>query len=177
MDKNNFRKIGSISKVNRKTGEATVFYQQKNTKPDHDPEVIFIEIDGGLVPFFVAEISTGNPESFRVVLQDYNTPEVAQRFVGCRVFLPDDQPVGQTTTLNIDYGEIVGYAVNDKTYGAIGPIADVFESPDQVLIQVFKATKEILIPLVEDYLIEVDTKAKTIYLDLPDGLLDIYLND
>lgn len=177
MDKNKFRKIGSISKVNRKTGEATVYFGKKNTTLNQNPEVIFLDIDGGLVPFYVLEISAMGPENFRVLLEDYNSPEQALQFVGCKVFLPLSEKVESPAPDEIDFNEIIGFSVQDENAGPLGEIADVFESPDQVILQIFKDKKEILIPLVDEYVVEINMNGKYLSVDLPDGLLDLYLNE
>ncbi len=177
MEKNNFRKIGSITKINRKTGEATVYFGRKNTTLKENPKVILLEIDGGLVPFYVAGITAMGPENFRVLLEDYDSPGRAQQFVGCKVFLPLSLRVKSPAPDEIDFAEIIGFAIHDENSGHIGEIADVFESPDQVILQVFKNEKEILIPLADEYVMEVNMAEKYISLDLPDGLLDLYLNE
>ena len=51
----------------------------------------------------------------------------------------------------------------------------MIEQPHQVLCKIFIEGKEALIPLNESTLQKVDKKKKQLYVDLPDGLLEIYL--
>lgn len=175
MDKRDFTKAGTISKINKKTGELTIIFGKK--KPDFvlDSRVIFLEIDGGLVPFFIAEEGPVSPDYFRVTLEDYDSPESAQRFIGCKVYVPSEkngQPVGMD---DMDLEALVGFEVFDENHGRLGEVAAVMESPEQVLLQVFRDGNEILIPFTEAFLQGLDMENKSISLDLPDGLVDIYL--
>jgi 16S rRNA processing protein RimM len=176
MDKRNFRKTGTISKVNKKTGELTIIFAGKRSEFELHSEVIFLEIDGGLVPFFVAEEGPISPEYFRVTLEGYNDPEVAQRFVGCKVFLPSDENNQPAGVDGVDLDALRGFEVFDEKYGLLGEVAAVIESPEQVLLQVFRDDTEILIPFTEAFLLGFDMEKKIISLDLPDGLVDLYLD-
>ena len=49
------------------------------------------------------------------------------------------------------------------------------EQPHQLLCRIEIETKEVLIPLHEDTIIKIDQKKKQIIVDLPEGLLEIYL--
>ena len=56
----------------------------------------------------------------------------------------------------------------------LGEILEVIEQPHQVLCSIFLNGKEALIPIHEDSLEKVDAKNRKVYVNLPDGLLDIY---
>ena len=52
---------------------------------------------------------------------------------------------------------------------------EVNEYPQQFVATVMYKETEILFPLNEDFIVEFDEDEKTLTLDLPEGLLDIYL--
>ena len=56
----------------------------------------------------------------------------------------------------------------------LGEILEVIEQPHQVLCAILLNGKEALIPIHEESLEKVDTKNRKVYVNLPDGLLDIY---
>lgn len=176
MDKQKFKKTGTITKVNRKTGEVTVLFARQQPDFELDTDFLFVEIDGGLVPFFVAEEGAVSPEYFRVLFADWEAPGKAQRLVGCSVFVEEDE-TGEPYNDHPDWETIIGFEVIDENKGRLGKIADVFESSDQVLLQVFVDETEILIPFTDAYLPGIDMEQKIITLDLPDGLLELYLDE
>ena len=58
----------------------------------------------------------------------------------------------------------------------MGPIREIIEYPSQAIIQVFKDGKEILIPILDQVIQKVDRKAKKLYVNTPEGLIEMYLS-
>ena len=56
----------------------------------------------------------------------------------------------------------------------LGEVCEVIEQPHQVLCKIIFEGKEALIPVHEDSLEKVDKKNRKLFLNLPEGLLDIY---
>jgi len=53
---------------------------------------------------------------------------------------------------------------------------EVIEQPHQVLCAIMIDAKEVLIPIHENSLEKIDKKNRRLFVNLPDGLLDIYIN-
>ncbi len=174
MKKSDLIKIGSILKVNRKTGELTVALRLGADKIPETLKVIFLEIDGEPVPFFPLDEIIVSSEFLRVSLEDYNHPDQAQSFAGADVFVENSLQAS-----NGDHAytpeQLIGFKVIDKEYGAIGFVDQVVESPMQYILQINHNDKEILVPLVEAFILSIDEDNKTIDMDLPEGLIDLYV--
>ena len=56
----------------------------------------------------------------------------------------------------------------------LGEVCEVIEQPHQVLCKIMLNGKEALIPVHEDSLEKIDKKNRKLFVNLPDGLLDIY---
>ena len=67
--------------------------------------------------------------------------------------------------------------VVDKTAGEIGTVKRVNDAPVQPLFEIDSHGKEILVPVVDDFIEKLDKKGRTLYLNLPDGLLNLYTGD
>ncbi|MNT82127.1 16S rRNA-processing protein RimM [compost metagenome] len=63
----------------------------------------------------------------------------------------------------------------DEALGELGEILEVNEYPQQFVATVLYQETEILFPLNEDFIVEIDDEEKILTLDLPEGLLDVYL--
>ena len=68
----------------------------------------------------------------------------------------------------------LGYTVINKNK-ALGEILEVIEQQHQLLFRLEIQNKEILIPLNDETLKKIDHKKKQVIVELPEGLLDIYL--
>ncbi len=56
----------------------------------------------------------------------------------------------------------------------LGEVCEVIEQPHQVLCKIMLKGKEALIPVHEDSLEKIDKKNRKLFVNLPEGLLDIY---
>jgi len=63
--------------------------------------------------------------------------------------------------------------VQDKTHGVLGEIKEIIEYPQQEMAAIIIKEKEVLIPLNEQLILEIDEEKKLISMDLPEGLLNL----
>ena len=68
---------------------------------------------------------------------------------------------------------LLGYTV-EEAGKSIGIIQEVIEQPHQLMVTILYQGKEAYIPLHEKSLKSVNHITKTISVELPDGLLDLY---
>ncbi len=47
------------------------------------------------------------------------------------------------------------------------------ERPAQTLLSIVYGGEEVLIPLVDDFIVDIKPRKKELYLDLPEGLLNL----
>lgn len=102
------------------------------------------------------------------------SPEEAEKLVNRSVWLP----LSTLPELEDDafyYHEIIGYKVIDSRKGEIGSIKNVNDSGIQALFEIDCDGKQILIPVVDDWILEVNKDEKFIRIDTPDGLIELYL--
>ena len=69
-----------------------------------------------------------------------------------------------------------GFKMVDKIKGNLGAIEEIMQIGVQWLAQLTYRDKEILVPLVPQTINQVNLKTKTIYVDLPVGLIEVYLD-
>jgi 16S rRNA processing protein RimM len=68
-----------------------------------------------------------------------------------------------------------GYLLIDERHGELGRIEGIEEMPGNDVFVVLKNGKEILLPVLEDFIEEIDDEAKIIRYKAPDGLIELYL--
>lgn len=67
---------------------------------------------------------------------------------------------------------IEGYSVIDHVLGYLGTVKEVLDRPQQPLLVVEHTGSEILIPIVDAFIKEVDETAEKIYVHIPKGLVE-----
>ena len=71
------------------------------------------------------------------------------------------------------YARFIGFAVIDDQLGEIGQLEDVVPYPGQVLAKVNYRGEVKLVPLNEHLIKGVDFTKKIVFMNLPDGLMDL----
>ncbi|MGA9588322.1 MAG: ribosome maturation factor RimM [Salegentibacter sp.] len=137
-------------------------------------ESVFLEYSGNLVPFFIEKSSLQKSTLLRVKFEDIDTEDDAEDIIGCETYLP----LSLLPELDEDqfyFHEIIGFDVEDAAHGNIGKIVSVNDSTAQPLFEIKNGDKQILIPMNDEFIQKIDKTNKTIYLNTPEGLVDLYL--
>jgi len=132
-------------------------------------KTIFLEIEGALVPFEIKNVMLHKSSLLRIKLENIDSEKKANTIVKTKTYLP----IKDLPKLNGDkfyYHEIISYSVLDLSLGNIGKVKEVNDQTSQPIIVVNNGLNEVMIPLVDDFLIEINRNKKTLTFDLPEGL-------
>lgn len=137
-------------------------------------ESVFVELNKNLVPYFILQSKLHKSDLLRVRFEDVNNEEEADELIGKHLFLPLSL-LPKLEGNKFYYHEIIGFKAIDVRKGNIGNITAVKENAAQPLIQIDNQGKEILIPLIDDFIVKVDRSNQTFTFNTPEGLIDMYL--
>ena len=141
-------------------------------------ESVLVDIDGGLVPFFIPKngISSRNHSSVRILLEDMDSEAKAKRFIGCDIYVPmKDVPDFIEEADEIDPNVLIGFTYVDEERGELGEIEDIQDFAGNIVMVLTINNEEVMIPFADENFIDLDEENKTITMETPDGLLDMYL--
>lgn len=159
-------RVGYFSRTHGKQGNLQCQVEH-DLIADADPTFVVLRLDGILTPFRLEDWREKNQESYILTLQDVDTEEKAQRLVGTEVNLLR-RDITEHTEEAITMTDLIGFQVFDQTVGFIGTIEDVDESTINTLLQL---TGDVVIPLHEDFVTDIDYTTRKLTLDLPEGLV------
>jgi len=175
MKKEDAYYLGKIIKPYGIKGEVLVKLDTDEPENYEGLESVFLEIGGKLVPFFINDSYLHKSMLLRVDFDDVDSIEKAEELVGRKLFLPLES-LPELSGKNFYYHEILGFKATDKKLGPIGLIKSVNDMAAQpYLIILHPGGKEILVPIHNDLIEKVDRSRKEMLLNLPDGLVDVYL--
>jgi len=137
-------------------------------------ESVFVKIGDNLIPFFIERVERRPKNQTMIKFLDIESSEDATPFAGCFVFIPSALLAKAKGAQLYSY-DIEGYKVIDAVRGETGIVTTVLEMPQQSLLAIDLNGKEILIPIVDEIIKNIDKKNKTIYIEAPEGLIDLYL--
>lgn len=176
MNKDQCFQIGRIAKVHGLRGEVNVVLDVDFPEDYEGLEHLFLEQKGRLVPFFLEHFVIQPGDRALAKFEELDTIESVEGLVGAEAFLPLTE-LPQLDEGQYYYHELVGFEVIDEALGLIGPVQIIYDLETQDLLGVIHQGKEVLIPIQDGIIVRVDKAAKKVFCQLPDGLLDIYLED
>ncbi|BCA80548.1 ribosome maturation factor RimM [Desulfuromonas sp. AOP6] len=103
-------------------------------------------------------------------LQGLEHIDSVQRLIGAEVLMRR-QDVPEPEPDEFYWGEVQGFVVRDVSLGELGTLDDTFSTAAHDIFVVNGSYGEVLIPVVEAFLVEVDRVQKCIVVDLPEGLV------
>lgn len=164
-------KIGKIGKAHGVKGEVTLRFTD-DVFDRVDAEYLILNVDGILVPFFMDEYRFRSDETALVKFCDIDTVERASELTGCDVFFP--RSLAPVDDEEMTWSQIVGYTLidvdDDGKEKEVGRIDDVDDSTDNVLLTLDGGQ---LVPAAYDLIADIDHDSRKLYMNLPDGILDL----
>jgi 16S rRNA processing protein RimM len=166
-------KIGKFVSVFGLKGELILKHSLGKKTAFKGLQALFVEEGRDrFMPWFLAAARAKSDEEIYIQLQDVDSREKAMRLAQKEVWLPEPdfkKFSGKTAPISF-----LGFTLVEGGR-ELGAILEVIEQPHQVLCRIEVSGKEALIPLNEDTIRSIDRKKKQIHVELPEGLLEIYL--
>lgn len=176
MNKDACFELGYIEKAHGVEGAVQIFLDVDDPSEYKELESVFVEINNKLVPFFVTSLKLQQKSKAYLVFEDIDSRPQAEELKGKKLYLP----LTELPELRADkfyYHEITGFTVFDENSGELGKVEGVYEGVQDDLVAVIYRNKEILIPINDRIIRGVDRKKQSLNVCLPDGLIDVYLNE
>jgi 16S rRNA processing protein RimM len=169
----NYLSIGKISATFGVKGELVLTHHLGEDATLEGVSAIFVEESlGKFIPYFVVAVKERNEEELLLILEGFDTPEKAKKFVKKKVWLREaDVKKSASASAPIS---LLGFSMYEKKK-LLGKVMEVIEQPTQLLLSIEINEKEVLVPINETTLERIDHKNQKIFVVLPEGLLDIYL--
>lgn len=174
MQKENCFYLGKIVKKYSFKGELLIKLDTDEPELFTEMESVFVERRKNLIPFFIEESSLHKSELLRVRFEDINTEEDADALIGAHLYLPLEF-LPELTGNKFYYHEIIGFMAEDESFGPVGTITGVNDITSQALFEIDRDGKQILIPVIDNFIKKVNRDTKTILLEVPEGLIEMYL--
>lgn len=160
-------KIGRLGKAHGIKGEVS-FQFDDDVFDRTDADYLILDIDSILVPFFMEEYRFRSDSLALVKFCDIDTQERASELTGCDVYFPRALAEEDDTPTLVS---LVGFDLVDaKGNKRIGTIATIDDSTANIL---FELEDGRLIPVTDDLITDINTKERTIKMEIPEGLLEL----
>lgn len=173
MEHNGFYFLGYVARAHGVQGKVVIKMESGNPAQYKKLKNLFIETGTELQEYPVSSVSVSGLQAI-VGLAGVTDMDTAQTFVRKQVFLPLSY-LPKLGKNKLYLHEAIGMEVIDSELGPLGVIQKVLDLPEQPVAQMEVKGKEVLFPLVSEFIVQVDRKDQKLYVSLPDGLVDLYL--
>ncbi len=154
--------LGKIAKKFSFKGEVLAYLDTDEPELYENLESVFVDHNKHLVPFFIESSSLHKNDFLRIRFEDITTEEQADALIGSDLYLPLKM-LPKLSGNKFYFHEVIGFEVEDKRLGYVGEIQSIND------------TTAHLIPMIDHFLVKVDRENKKIIMDLPEGLIEMYL--
>ena len=137
-------------------------------------DAIFVDLRGNMVPFFIERSQLHKSDLLRLKFEDVDSEADADSLLKSDLYLPLDL-LPKLEGDKFYFHEVIGFSIKDKNFGEVGIIKNINDSTAQALFEIDSDGTEILIPMNDEFIVKVDRKNKTIHVNTPEGLVDLYL--
>ena len=166
--------LGKIARKFSFKGEVLVYLDTDEPEMYTELESMFVDINGHLIPFFIEKASLHKDKFLRTHFEDVDSEEAADDIVGKDVYLPLTM-LPELDGNKFYYHEVEGFTAIDQRLGDFGIIQKISDNGLQALFEIEKDGATILVPVIDEFIIEVNRKNKSILFNTPAGLIDLYL--
>ena len=129
-----------------------------------------------LVAYPVERLSPQGGLKVLLKLRGIERIEEAEFLRGAKLWLPLSALPALDDDHQFYFHDVIGFQVIDEIQGPLGVVENFYELPQQDVLAMRYQGQEVLVPVVDELVSHADMEARQLFVNLPEGLLDIYLN-
>ncbi len=171
MWSDHYYQFGEVVKAHGIKGDLVIHLDTDQPANYEQLESVFLLNEGQAIPFFISALNRKG-DFLQVSLEEIKDREQAEAWVGVPVLLPLDA-LPELPGNQFYYHELIGYQVveSEKPLGQVTAFYDNYVNP---LLSIDWQGTEVLIPIHDHFIVEVDKSAKKLRINLPEGYLGVY---
>lgn len=165
-------RIARVLKSYGTEGEILVGFREIGPEDLNLKEPVFIMFDGLPVPFFIESLKEKGSSKALLRLTGIEDLEDAEEVAGKDILAKRTAINGEEMDDDeISIENLIGWTILDKQGEKIGEITDFEPIPGNPCLYVNTGEETVMIPLHDDFIVDIDEEGGSITLDLPEGLV------
>ncbi|MEM7367676.1 MAG: ribosome maturation factor RimM [Bacteroidota bacterium] len=177
MNRTDCVELGYISKAHGLKGDVKAVFDVHDIEEYKDLRIMLLaKGDASLHPYRVARFHIQAQKYATLRFEGISDRIGAEALVGHTIFFPEGE-LPKLEEGRFYYFEVIGYTIQDQNLGELGVVAGFYDGPAQDIMAMTYQSKEVLIPMTDQFVLKADHAEKRMYTHLPDGLLASYLEE
>ena len=166
--------LGKIVRKHSFRGEVVIKLDTDEPELYQEMESVFVDLGNNLIPFFIEKSGLHKGNQLRVKFEGISSEEEADSILKSDIYLPIDL-LPKLSGNKFYFHEVIGFSIVDVNYGEVGTLVHINDKAAQPLFEIEKNDAVIFIPMIDDFIKKVDRDNKTIQVETPEGLIELYL--
>ena len=167
----NHVKIGTVVSKHGYKGDIKISVASNNLDTLLDLKYLFIDLDGCFIPFTIDNLRSFSKNVLIVKLKEIRSEDEVNEVIHKNIYV-DSTKIGSNIDSGFFYNDLINFEVITDSKN-IGRIENINSKLPQPVFEIIYDSRKVLIPIHEDLIKKIDKENKIIYLDIPNGLLEI----
>ena len=164
-------KIGTVVSKHGYKGDIKISVSSNNLDTFPDLKYLFIDLDGCFIPFTIDNVRSFSKNVFIVKLKEIMSEDEVDEIIHKHIYI-DSTEMESNIDSGFFYNDLINFEVITDSKN-IGRIENINSKLPQPVFEIIYDSRKVLIPIHEDLIKKIDKKNRIIYLDIPNGLLEI----
>ena len=164
-------KIGTVVSKHGYKGDIKISVSSNNRDTFPDLKYLFIDLDGCFIPFKIDNVRSFSKNVLIVKLKEISSEDEVNEVINKNIYI-DSAEMASNIDSGFFYNDLINFEVITDSK-KIGRIENINSKLPQPVFEIIHDSRKVLIPIHEDLIKKIDKKNRIIYLDIPNGLLEI----
>ena len=167
----NHVKIGTVVSKHGYKGDIKISVSSNNLDTFPDLKYLFIDLYGCFIPFKIDNVRSFSKNVLIVKLKEIRSEDEVNEVIHKNIYV-DSAEMESNIDSGFFYNDLINFEVITDSK-KIGRIENINSKLPQPVFEIIYDSRKVLIPIHEDLIKKIDKENKIIYLDIPNGLLEI----
>ena len=164
-------KIGTVVSKHGYKGDIKISLSSNNRDTFPDLKYLFIDLDGCFITFMIENVRSFSKNVLIVKLKEIRSEDEVNEVIHKNIYV-DSAEMESNIDSGFFYNDLINFEVITDSK-KIGRIENINSKLPQPVFEIIYDSRKALIPIHEDLIKKIDKKNRIIYLDIPNGLLEI----
>lgn len=164
--------FGKVGKPKGFKGEVNIIIDNDSPIEPESLDSVYVLIGRKLVSYPLSHYKLNPKGNALGKFEGLNSDDDINRIKNLSLYLPKEM-LPELDSEEFYMHELVGCTLFDQQKGEIGEITEINNQTAQTIMFVEYQNEEIIIPFVDDFIVEINTDEKKVVFDLPEGIIDL----
>lgn len=174
LNKDEYILLGYISKAHGLNGEVRAVMDVYDIEEYLGVQQLHLQNKSGKVQLLeVEEMKPQAKKQLMLRFKEVKDRSTAEHLIGSSIYFPLTA-LPELESGHFYYFEVIGFDVEDQRLGKLGKVKDFIDGTNHDLMVMEYLNQEVLIPVIDQFVLRADKAAQCIFTQLPEGLVELY---